>query len=82
MVRHEVACVEWRVGDVAPGQCSRLVSALTCAAGNDGGRSSGFKPKGESPRCVRVAAKLYASYDWCARADIDELSTLATIETW
>src|SRR5436190_20419818 len=39
----------WRadeVGDVAPGQCSRPVSALTCIAGNGGGRSSGFKPKG------------------------------------
>ena len=39
----------WRaddVGDVAPGQCSRPVSALTCVAGNGGVRSSGFKPKG------------------------------------
>jgi hypothetical protein len=41
--------VVWRVGvvdDVAPSQCSRLVSALTCVAGNGGVRSSGFKPKG------------------------------------
>jgi hypothetical protein len=39
----------WRaddVGDVAPGQCSRPVSALTCVAGNGGVRSSEFKPKG------------------------------------
>jgi hypothetical protein len=41
--------VDWRadddVGDVAPGQCSRPVPALTCVAGNCGVRSSGKKPK-------------------------------------
>src|SRR2546430_16678216 len=39
----------WRadeVGDVAPGQCSRPVSALTCVAGNGGGGSSGVKAQG------------------------------------
>jgi hypothetical protein len=54
VVRHEVAGGEWarwlgnadEVGDVAPGQCSRPVSALTCVAGNGGVRSSGFKLKG------------------------------------
>ena len=47
--------VDWRVGndDVAWSQCSRLVSALTCVAGNGGVRSSGFKPKGA--RSVRGA---------------------------
>ena len=52
-VRHEshVASefVDWRadddVGDVAPGQCSGPVPALTCVAGNCGVRSSGKKPK-------------------------------------
>src|SRR2546429_7866173 len=37
----------WRadeVGDVAPGQCSRPVSALTCVAGNGGGG----RPRGEA----------------------------------
>ena len=31
----------------------------------------------------QIGARLYTFYDWCARADIDELSTLAsTVETW
>ena len=31
----------------------------------------------------QIAARLYTFYDWCARADIDELTTLATtVETW
>src|SRR6266566_6820601 len=44
--------VVWRadhVGDVAPGQCSRPVSALTCVAGNGGVRSSGFEAQGPLP---------------------------------
>ena len=32
---------------------------------------------------TRIAARLFAFYDWCAQAGIDELTTLATtIETW
>lgn len=30
-----------------------------------------------------MRGRLYSFYDWCARADIDELTTLAsTVETW
>jgi transposase len=36
----------------------------------------------EPPR-DQIATQLYVFYDWCARADIDELNTLAgTVETW
>lgn len=35
------------------------------------------------PDRAQVSAKLYGFYDWCARAEIEELTTLAsTIETW
>jgi|SRR5450756_805608 len=50
--------VDWRVGGdgVAPSQCSRPVSALTCVAGNGGVRRSGFKFEGaRSTRGPQVA---------------------------
>ena len=35
------------------------------------------------PDREQIARRLYSFYDWCARADLDELHTLATtVETW
>jgi hypothetical protein len=45
------------VDDVAPGKCSRPVSALTCVAGNGGVRSSWNKPTGSVPSGVTGGAK-------------------------
>ena len=59
--------VDWRVDndDVAPSQCSRLVSALTCVAGNGGVRSSGFKPKGaRSVRGPQVGRRPVGERKW------------------